>query len=109
MRINEAKCKMLHLGQCNTWCQYRLGVEWIENSHEEKDLGVLIDMNLNMTWQCILGFIQSRRGKVILPLYSALVRPHVRYCVLNIRARGSVGASPEADHKDAEEAIASLL
>ncbi|GAB0202763.1 GTP-binding protein Rit2 [Grus japonensis] len=68
--------------------------EFRQSSHEEKDLGMFVDETLTMTWQCalaaqkanrVLGCIKrgvtSRSREVILPLCSALVRPHLEYCV----------------------------
>ncbi|GAB0178024.1 triadin [Grus japonensis] len=94
MKFNKVKCKVLHMCWGNPKHDYRLGGGWIESSPEEKDLGVLIDEKLNMSRQCalaaleatrILGCIKrsvtSRSRQVILPLCSALMRPHLEYCV----------------------------
>jgi len=94
VKFNKAKRKVLPVGRGNPKHKYRLGGEWLESSPEEEDLGVLVDEKLNMSRQCalaaqkanhILGCIRrsmgSRAREGILPLYSALVRPHLESCI----------------------------
>ena len=67
---------------------------WLSNSTSEKNLGIVVDHKLNISQQCdeatkeantILGCINrsivSKFRKVIVPLYSALVRLHLEDCV----------------------------
>ena len=73
---------------------YTLGGEPLGESRMEKDLGVLVDdrlsngmqcqaaaNNANRILACIKRGINARDKTIILPLYKALVRPHLEYAV----------------------------
>ncbi|GAB0206147.1 mitochondrial enolase superfamily member 1 [Grus japonensis] len=90
-KFRKENCKVLHLGMYNPMHQYMLEATKLESSFVEKDLGIQMDIKLNMSQQCalaakkangILGCIRqsiaSRSREVILPIYSALVSPDLQ-------------------------------
>ena len=94
MRFIRAKHKVLQLGCVNVKYIHRLGEKILETSAAEKDFGVLVDETLNMSQQCELPAqkvnctpscirrgVVSRASEVIVPVYSALLRPHLEHCV----------------------------
>ncbi|CAM5079111.1 unnamed protein product [Eretmochelys imbricata] len=94
MKFNSEKCKVMHLGINNKNFCYKLGTHYLEVIEEKKDLGVLVDHRMTMSRQCDMAVKKAnvvleciRRGnssrdkEVLIPLYKALVRLHLEYCV----------------------------
>ncbi|GAB0177780.1 mitochondrial enolase superfamily member 1 [Grus japonensis] len=90
MKFNKDKCKVLHLGRNNPKRQHRLEVDLLGSSSLEKDLGLVVGNKLSISQRralvakaangilrCIKKSMASRSRGFILPLYSALVRPHL--------------------------------
>ena len=73
---------------------YKMGDTVLGTTVKEKDLGVTISADMKVSEQCgiaaskgnqILGLIRRnityKGKKLIIPLYKAIVRPHLEYCI----------------------------
>ena len=94
MLFNFGKCKCLHTGHGNLNVNYKMGDTVLGTTVKEKELGVTISADMKFSEQCgiaaskgnqIFGFIRRnityKGKKLIIPLYKAIVRPHLEYCI----------------------------
>ena len=94
MVFNFGKCKCLHTGHGNLNVNYKIGDTVLGTTVKEKDLGVTISADMKVSEQCgiaaskgnqILRLIRRnityKGKKLIIPLYKAIVRPHLEYCI----------------------------
>ena len=94
MPFNTTKCTVMHLGCHNTHHAYTMDGSPITQVDLQRDLGVLISSDLKWDHQVdecykrankVLGMISRnfvyKSRDIILPLYKALVRPHLEYAV----------------------------
>ena len=84
----------LHIGPGNTSMNYEMGGTILSTTVKEKDLGVTMNANMKVSEQCriaaskanqVLGMIRRnikyKDKSLIVPLYKAIVRPHLEYCI----------------------------
>ena len=94
MFFNFWKCKCLHTGHGNLDVNYKMGDTVLGTTVREKDLGVTISADMKVSEQYgivaskgnqILGLIRRnityKEKKLIIPVYKAIVRPHLDYCI----------------------------
>jgi ribonuclease P/MRP protein subunit RPP40 len=93
MLFNVEKCKVMHIGFGNGRARNIMDGVQLQEVHEEMDLGVLVQNNLNCAEQCaqvvgkankVIGLIRTLKNlssDVVMKLYKCLVRPRLEYAV----------------------------
>ena len=94
VKWSERKCKCIHIGHGNMDEEYKMGDAVLGRTTQEKDLGVTFSADMKVSEQCgiaaskrnqILGLIRItimyKEKQLIVPLYKAIVRPHLEYCI----------------------------
>ena len=94
MLLNFGKCKCIHIGHGNMDEEYKMGVAVLGRTTQEKNLGVTFSADMKVSEQC--GIAASKRNQIIwlvrrtimykekqliVPLYKAIVKPHLEYCI----------------------------
>ena len=93
--VNFGKCKCIHIGHRNMDEEYKMRDHAVlGRTTQEKDLGVTFSADMKVSEQCwiaaskgnqILGLtrrtITYKEKQLIVPLYKAIVRPHLEYCI----------------------------
>ena len=94
MLFNFGKCKCIHIGLGNMDEEYKMGDAVLGRTTQEKDLEVTFSADMKVSEQCgiaaskgnqILGLIRRtiicKEKQLIVPLYKAIVRPYLEYCI----------------------------
>ena len=94
MLCNFGKCKCLHTRPENTGMNYEMGGTILSKTVTEKDLGVAMNADMKVSEKCriaaskgnqVLGMIRRnityKEKSLIVPLFKAIVRPHLEYCI----------------------------
>ena len=94
MEFNVDKCKIMHIGRSNPQHTYYMDEAELEKTVKEKDLGVLVESNLEFDQHIkgivgranrMLGLIKIGFAcldqEMFMNLYPVLVRPLLEYCV----------------------------
>jgi len=93
MNFNVKKCKVMHIGKNNTEYKYTMSGMELESTKAEKDLGVVMSLDLKSTDHCLQAYnkasrmlgtmgrtMKSRNPEILLSIYKSIVRPHLEYC-----------------------------
>ena len=94
MLLNFGKYKCIHIGQGKMDEEYKIGDVVLGRTTQEKDLGVKFSADMKVSEHCriaaskgnhILWLIRRtityKDKQLIVPLYKAIVRPHLEYCM----------------------------
>ena len=96
MLLHFGKCKCIHIGHGHMKEEYKLGDAMLGRTTQEKELGVTFSATMKVSEQCqiaaskrnqIIGLIRRtityKEKQLIVPLYKAIFRPHLEYCIQN--------------------------
>ena len=69
MLFHSGKCNCLHIGPGNTGMNYEMGGTILSKTVKEKDLGVTMNANLNVSVQCRISASMGKKGSFYIAQY----------------------------------------